>query len=85
VTGDAETEKEAPSSAKIAYAAAGPDVGARTMPELSSTALAGTDPRPEAIRAKPAPKARPLRVMFFDMFNLSSWFAHNLLIAGCKR
>jgi hypothetical protein len=85
VTGLPFTENDAPSSAKIANADAGPELGASGIPAFSSTALAGTDARPDATRAKPAPKARPLRVMFLVMFILISWFAHNQLIAGCKR
>jgi hypothetical protein len=52
---------------------------------LIPAAVAGTASSDAEISAKPAPKARPLRVVFLDMFNLSSWFAHNQLIAGCKR
>jgi hypothetical protein len=64
-----------------------PDEGTKDTKVLSArpAAFAGALTIADEARATIAPKARPLRVMFLVMFILISWFAHNLLIAGCKR
>jgi hypothetical protein len=64
-----------------------PEVGTRETKVLSAkpAADAGAPTSAEEARATIAPNARPLRVRFLVIFILISWFAHNHLIAGCKR
>jgi len=59
-----------------------PALGARVR--SSAATAAGAVTNDVAKSAAPAPNARPLRVMFLDMFLFLSWFTYSHLAAGRK-
>jgi hypothetical protein len=64
-------EKSCPTPARIANAVTGPEVGLMVIRSVSILAEAGIPANSVEPRANIAPKARPLRVVFLDMFYLS--------------